>query len=624
MRKRMGERPAIEAHGLRKRFGPTQALDGLDLEASEGAILGILGPNGAGKTTAFRILTTLSKPDSGWARVAGHDVAADAEAVRRNIGVIAQHATVDEMLTGRQNLTTIGRLSGLGRAVTRRRTSELLEEFDLLDAGDRVVKGYSGGMRRRLDLAVGLLTFPQVVFLDEPTTGLDPASRARMWDVMRQLVAGGTTLLLTTQYLDEADQLADAIVVVDRGRAIAQGTAVQLKSRVGGARLEVTVSDPHRGAAGVLERFATGPMSVSHDVRRLRVPVRNEPGLATSVLRAFDSAGIAIEDVQVRQPSLDDVFFVLTGHGTASPSNGDARPDGDGDRSRSGAAPPGPVARTTGLAPAARPPRERAAREAVRDVVVLAGRNMAHVAREPLRLSDVVIQPVLFTLLFVYVFGAGVVLPGAASYADFAIAGLLSLNLTTAAIGTAVGLSSDLSSGVVDRFRVLPIWKPAVLVGRSLTDLLAATVCTAMVAATGLAVGWRPHADVASVGAAFALFLLFSYALSWGCMCIGLLSKDAESSQGVGLVVLLPLALVSNAVVASQRMPSLLRTIADWNPVSAVTAAGRRLLGNPNPSGAVHAWPMQHAVLASLLSSAAAIAVLASLATLLYRRRTAD
>jgi ABC-2 type transport system permease protein len=263
-------------------------------------------------------------------------------------------------------------------------------------------------------------------------------------------------------------------------------------------------------------------------------------------------------------------------------------------------------------------------RGAARDVTVLTARNMIHITREPLRFADVIIQPILFTLLFVYVFGVAAVLPGNASYADFAIAGLLAVNLTTTAIGTAVGLSSDLSSGVIDRFRALPIWKPAVLVGRLLTDLFAAIVCAAMVAATGLAIGWRPHTSVLSAMAALSLFLLFSQAISWGCACIGLLSKDAESSQGMGLVILIPLAFVSNALVASQLMPPPLRAIANWNPVSEVTAAGRHLLGNPNPSSAINAWPMQHPILASLLSSLAMIAVFASLATSLYMHRTAD
>jgi ABC-2 type transport system ATP-binding protein len=305
---------AIEARGLRKRFGPTTALDGFDLEVPTGAIVGVLGPNGAGKTTAVRILTTLTVPDAGTARVAGHDVVREASAVRSRIGVTAQDATLDELLTGRQNLVMIGRLSGLRRSEARTRADELLAQFDLVDAAGRMLKEYSGGMRRRLDLAAGLVTRPPVLFLDEPTTGLDPTSRVRMWGIIRELVGDGATLLLTTQYLDEADELADRIVVVDHGRAIAEGTASELKTQIGGARLEVTLSTLDPAAIEALEPFTTGRVQISHDGRRLRAPVRNGTALATTVVRALDEAGIAVDDVQVHQPSLDDVFFALTGH----------------------------------------------------------------------------------------------------------------------------------------------------------------------------------------------------------------------------------------------------------------------------------------------------------------------
>jgi ABC-2 type transport system permease protein len=278
-----------------------------------------------------------------------------------------------------------------------------------------------------------------------------------------------------------------------------------------------------------------------------------------------------------------------------------------------------------GLVPqVSRPARSAGLAQRFRDVAVLTGRNLLHIKREPLQLSDVTVQPVLFTLLFVFVFGSGVVLPDGGSYKDFAIAGLIALNLTTSAMGTAVGLSTDLGSGVIDRFRTLSMWRPAVLVGRSLADIMTAAICTFFVAATGLAIGWRPDAGAASILAGFALFLLFSYALSWGCACLGMVSKSPESAQGIGLVILFPLAIVSNALVPTEHMPAVLRTIADWNPVSAVTTACRQLWGNPNPSATIHAWPMQHPVLASLLWSIALIAIFAPLATTLYRRRTTD
>ena len=271
-----------------------------------------------------------------------------------------------------------------------------------------------------------------------------------------------------------------------------------------------------------------------------------------------------------------------------------------------------------------RPPTSTGLMRRFNDVVVLTGRNLVHIAREPLQLSDVTVQPVLFTLLFVYVFGSGVTLPGGGSYKDFAIAGLLALNLTTSAMGTAVGLSTDLNSGVIDRFRTLPMWRPSVLVGRSLADLLTATICATIVVLTGLAIGWRPDASFLSTLAGFGLFLLFAYALSWGCACLGMVSKGPESAQGVGLVILFPLAFVSNALVPTQHMPLVLRTIADWNPVSAVTTAARKLWGNPNPAAGINAWPMQHPVTATLLWSVVLLAIFAPLAAHLYRRRTTD
>jgi ABC-2 type transport system permease protein len=256
------------------------------------------------------------------------------------------------------------------------------------------------------------------------------------------------------------------------------------------------------------------------------------------------------------------------------------------------------------------------------DILVVTGRNLRHIRREPLQLSDATIQPILFTLLFVYVFGAGVVLPGGGSYTSFALAGLLALNLTTSSMGTAVGLSTDLNGGVIERFRTLPMWRPAVLVGRSLADLLTATLCASIVALTGLAIGWRPDGGFAATLGGFAVFLLFAYAMSWVCACLGIVSKGPESAQGIGLVILFPLAIVSNAMVPTERMPMILRTIADWNPVSAVTTAARQLFHNPNPSAAIDAWPMQHPIATSLLWSLALIALFAPLATRLYQRRT--
>ncbi|MFV1999448.1 MAG: ATP-binding cassette domain-containing protein [Acidimicrobiia bacterium] len=312
--RRAGQDPIIEAHGLVKTYGDVVALDGLDLSVPQGTILGLLGPNGAGKTTAVSILTTLLEPDSGTASVAGADVTTAPGEVRKNIGLSGQYAAVDEHLTGFENLDLFGRLYRLGRKKSRARARELLERFDLADAADRPVKTYSGGMRRRLDLAGALVADVPVLFLDEPTTGLDPRSRTELWAVIRDLVSRGTTLLLTTQYMEEADQLADDIVVIDHGREIAHGTADELKTMVGGERIVISLqADANmEDAQRVLTRFSVGDVHV--EGRTVTAPISGGAQTLTQVLRSLDSQDVALRDVGLRRPTLDDVFLSLTGH----------------------------------------------------------------------------------------------------------------------------------------------------------------------------------------------------------------------------------------------------------------------------------------------------------------------
>jgi ABC-2 type transport system ATP-binding protein len=309
---------AIEAEGLVKTYGDQQALDGFDLVVPAGSVCGLLGPNGAGKTTAVRILATLLRPDGGCARVAGADVLAAPRVVRRRIGLSGQEPAVDEILSGRQNLVLFGRLNRLSRAAAERRADELLDRLDLADTAGKAVKHYSGGMRRRLDLAVTLILAPRVLFLDEPTTGLDPRNRNEVWSAIRELVAGGTTLLLTTQYLDEADQLADKVVVIDTGRKIAEGTAADLKAQIGGDRLEVMVPEGEDLATvvDIVGRAAGGEATSEDEARRVGVPVAHRVTALTEVVRALSDAGIVVDDIGLRRPTLDDVFLELTGRRT--------------------------------------------------------------------------------------------------------------------------------------------------------------------------------------------------------------------------------------------------------------------------------------------------------------------
>ncbi|MFF0014435.1 ATP-binding cassette domain-containing protein [Streptomyces sp. NPDC005374] len=304
----------IVAEGLRKRYGDKAALDGLDLRVARGSVHGMLGPNGAGKTTLVRVLSTLLHPDEGRAEVAGHDVTRQAYDVRLSIGLLGQHAALDEELGGRQNLEMFGRLYHLGARHARVRADELLERFGLADTGRKQVRAYSGGMRRRLDLAASLIRDPEVLFLDEPTTGLDPRGRAEVWAAVRSLADGGTTVLLTTQYLEEADQLADRISVVDRGQVIADGTSDELKARTGGDRIDVVLRDAGQlGAALALLPLDPATVSVDPDRRLLSAPVTDRMAALSGVVRALEAAGVEAEDVALRRPTLDEVFLHLTG-----------------------------------------------------------------------------------------------------------------------------------------------------------------------------------------------------------------------------------------------------------------------------------------------------------------------
>jgi ABC transporter DrrB family efflux protein len=587
---------AVHVEGVSKRFGATTALAGVDLEVAEGTVFGLLGPNGAGKTTLVRVLATLLTPDAGRAAVFGRDVVHEPAEVRRMLGLTGQFAAVDEILTGRENLQMFGRLFDLPRDEARRRTAELLERFDLADAADRPARTYSGGMRRRLDLASSLLTRPRILFLDEPTTGLDPRSRNEIWAIVRELVREGTTLLLTTQYLEEADQLANRIAVIDHGRVIAQGTGNELKDRVGGQILEVELTSPARReeALSVLARVGCGDPEPGERLDQLTLPApRDGLELVEDAASALRHAGIGVSDLGLRRPTLDDVFLQLTG---APPSADGAGPVHS--------APMGAPLRTAGEAATARESarrwRERhrptvpGLRAAVTDAQVVTGRNLRHFIRQPQLLIFSTVQPIMFVLLFAYVFGGAVrgSLHGV-KYIDFLLPGIFVQSVAFRATQTAVGLSEDLERGVVDRFRSMPMTRSAVLIGRTVADLVRNVLIIALMIVVGYLIGFRFHAGVLQALASVAIVSAFGFALSWIFAFVALTVRGAEAAQSAGFVVIFPLVFASSVFVPVASMPHWLQAFAKASPVTltANTARSYALHGGvPSSLGGSVAW----------------------------------
>src|SRR6516165_2696341 len=586
--------PAVRVEGVVKRFGATVALDGAGLVVPAGMVFGLLGPNGAGKTTLVRILATLLAPDAGRAEVLGHDVAAEPAAVRELIGLTGQFAAVDELLTGRENLEMFGRLFKLSREESHRRAGELLERFELAPAADRPARTYSGGMRRRLDIASSLLTRPQVLFLDEPTTGLDPRSRNEIWAIARELRREGTTLLLTTQYLEEADQLTDRIAVIDRGTVIAEGTGNELKDRVGGQILEVELSNVGQRdrAQAVLAGVGCGEPEPDERPDRLTLPApRNGLLLVEEAAAGLRQAQIGVSDIGLRRPTLDDVFLQLTG---APPSEDGGRSRQIADEQITAQAAGGQISTLRRPVLRLQPPSARAVRAAITDTAVVTGRNLRHFIRQPDLLTFSTIQPVIFVLLFVYVFGGAVSrsLPHGIAYVDFLLPGILVQSVTFRASQTAVGLSEDLQRGVVDRFRSMPMARSAVLAGRTLADLVRNIAIIVLMIAVGYLVGFRFHGGVAGAVACVAVVAAFGFALSWIFAFVALTVRGAEAAQTAGFVVIFPLVFASSVFVPVATLPGWLQAFAKINPVTVTADAARSfaLFGTPASLGAAAAW----------------------------------
>ena len=477
---------------------------------------------------------------------------------------------MDENLTGFENLEMVGMLYHLGRHASRERARELLAGFDLSDAGHRLVRTYSGGMRRRLDLAAALVARPPIVFLDEPTTGLDLRSRIALWETIETLVDEGMTVLLTTQYLDEADRLADRIAVIDRGRVIAEGTSDELKAQVGGDNLEIHLCDGGRSeeAVAALTDIASDRPFV--DNGSVRVPIAQARGTIANAVRRLDDAGIAIDDIAVRRQTLDDVFLKLTGHATEQEEEAVS-----------------------------------ALQYAASDMLVLAKRSFLRIPRQPDLLVGFTVQPVMFVLLFVYVFGGAIQTPGL-DYVDFLIPGIIVQSMVFGGFVTALGLAEDLKKGLIDRFRSLPMWGPAVVAGRTLADIGTNVIQLVVMLVVGIAVGFRFATSFPEVAAGIALMLLIGYAFSWVFAFIGLIASSPEAANAYGFTILFPVTFVSSAFVPVDSMPDWLQPIAEHNPFTTMVDAARALfVGTPagNDIWLAVAWSLGIIAVFSVLSA---------------------
>ena len=549
----------LEIRDVSKSFGPVQALRDVEFVVATGEVVGLLGPNGSGKTTLLRIISTLLAPDAGTVSVCGVDIGADPVAVRAHIGLAGQHASVDELLTGRENLELIGALYGLAANDCRERSDDLLSSLGLVDAADRRVATYSGGMRRRLDLGATLIGEPSLLLLDEPTVGLDPQSRHELWEMIDEIAGRGVSVLVTSQYLDEVERLADRVVVLREGAVIADDHPRALQTRAGGHLLDIRVDDPAR-LAPTLDALADIAASPRVDATNTRITVPSSGGLPAAATAAHQliQAGVEPAEFALRGPSLEEAFMALTG--SESAANGDDHRSGD---------------RT------AFPARTRptVSRSASRDVTVVTGRYWKHLLRTPQTLFFATVQPVLFVLALQAVFGGLVENTLGEDYIQFLLPGVVVMNLVLAAGTTGVGLATDLQAGIIDRFRSLPMAHVAVLSGRTTTDLIRNTLAVTLMLVAGVAIGFRLEADLVSGLAALAVALLFGYAMTWVFAAVGLAVKDPQAAAFLGFAPMLLFVYFSSAWVPIETMSPAVQGFARNQPVN-VTIESVRALAN--------------------------------------------
>jgi daunorubicin resistance ABC transporter ATP-binding subunit len=575
---------AIEASGILKSFGKKEVLKGIDLNITKGSIHAILGPNGSGKTTLIKILSTLLKADGGQIVVAGHDVFQSPEKVRDCISLTGQNASVDEELTGKENLYLFARLLKYPAREARQRADELLSAFDLRDAADRQVKTYSGGMRRRLDIAASIVRIADILFLDEPTTGLDPHSRNSMWSVIRSLARKGTTILLTTQYLEEAEQLADKISVIDNGYVISEGTSNELKSSVGQNILHVHLDGVEkRHLEETLKQMEYSHAQADPGSKKLTFPVTGQTQ-AISILSELEKNNIEITGFNLSRPDLNEVFLSITGKARKDEEN----PEGDGN----------PAAFTiSNILDHASPVRQAGV---LSNKLMFGWRNLIKIKHIPEQFMDVLITPIMFTFTFTFLFG-GALAGSTRAYLQFFVPGILVQTLTFNSMYAGININNDISKGIFDRFRSMPIWLPAPLTGIFIGDLFRHLISGSLVLLFAFVIGFRTHAGIPEFALSFLIIIFFAMSISWIFIIMGLVMRSSSGVMSFGWLILMPLVFMSNIFADPVTMPKWLQAFISWNPLAWQVNAVRGLLGGTATAGLIFKALGASALLTTLL-----------------------
>ncbi len=566
---------AIEASNLGKSFGKTKAIDGLSIQVRKGSIHAILGPNGSGKTTFIRICTTLLKPDQGSILISGHDAVHEAKRVRNMISITGQSTSIDEEMTGSENLYLFARLLGHGSSDARLRVRDLLLFFGLENSGDILVKRYSGGMRRRLDLAASIVRIPEILFLDEPTTGLDPQSRNILWSVIRKLAQLNTTVLLTTQHLEEASQLADRVTVIDLGRVISEGTIDELKSSLGTLNLHININDASVNLDSLLDSSDYYLHRGSGDGKEISVPVRDHDH---AIVLLCKLRGKRITSFNMAGPSLDEVFLALTGNKTRK----EKAPESSGNMNEGGESFIHGIDRILKT-----PPANHSGM--LTHKLMFGWRNLLKVKHIPEQFVDVLITPIMFTFLFTYLFG-GVVAGSPREYLQFLIPGIMVQTLAFNTAYSGINIHTDITKGIFDRFRTMPVWPPSPLAGIFIGDFFKYLISGIMVLLFGYILGFRAETGLSGYAVSFLIMIAFAMSISLIFIIMGLTMRSTSAVMSIGWLLLTPIVFMSNIYVDPITMPQWMQTFISWNPLSwQVDAVRGILMGEPSVQDIIYA-----------------------------------